>query len=243
MKVEQLRVFKTHKSGSLPEEYEDAVAISKDKLHIAISDGATEASFSKAWAEILVKNYIVNPTEVINSEWLSGPFKAFNDLIQPLDLPWYSRMKIDEEGSFATLLGLSIDSESKRFVSIALGDSCMFWKDDGGEHSFPISCVNDFNNSPYLISNQDMKNRQSYPLQELGNWDIGKGVTTIFLMTDAMAHWFMLEYTKGNKPWEYLIPLKSKDRFVKFIGELRDKKLIRNDDCTLVILKIINDMG
>jgi len=59
MKVE-IRSFYVQKLGNKLEEFEDAFdyKLTPDNLLLAMSDGATEASFSREWAQILTHGFI-----------------------------------------------------------------------------------------------------------------------------------------------------------------------------------------
>jgi hypothetical protein len=63
-----------------------------------------------------------------------------------------------------------------------------------------------------------------------------------FLMTDALASWFFQEYENGGKPWEIIGENTiDKSSFTNWIEQLRENKIIRNDDVTLLVLTILGD--
>src|SRR5205814_2951628 len=49
------------KSGNAANEYEDAYAVKPDSLRFAVADGASETSFAKQWAELLVGRFVLEP--------------------------------------------------------------------------------------------------------------------------------------------------------------------------------------
>ncbi len=69
-----------------------------------------------------------------------------------IELPWYAEQKV-ETGAFATFLGLTIDKGENSFEIIAVGD-CTFFQISNNElkFSFPIQSIEDFGNTPNLIS-------------------------------------------------------------------------------------------
>lgn len=240
-----LGAFKTNKFGNSSDEYEDSFAISSDRFKIAISDGATEASFSKEWAEILVNYFINNPPEKVTNEWLEAVYAKFISSINISKLPWYAQNKVIEQGSYATLSGIKIDNEGGNFIGLAVGDSCIFWVDSEGYHLFPFRNVEEFNSRPFLISTMKQNNDEidNEKNQKIINNKLSSGKTVFYLMTDALACWFVGECCKGNIPWNELDNIKDEENFLSFISELRNSKALKNDDVTLVMLEVIGDSG
>lgn len=235
--------YTTSKLGNKIEEYEDSYSISDDKLKIAIADGATEASFAREWAQILVNHFIQDPPEIITNQWLEPAIIQFSKSIDITRLPWYAQNKIIEQGSYSTLTGIIIDIEDESFLGISIGDSCVFWNDSEGLHSFPYRSVEEFNSRPFLIStisnNNEMINDEIN--QKIVNYKLSKGKTLFYLMTDALSCWFMEEHCKGKQPWDKLNILRDKNQFGTFIDEHRNSKVLKNDDVTLVIIEVTND--
>ncbi len=247
MNINFVKVFSTQKRGNTSDEYEDAYAhcLADERSVVAVSDGATEASFSKQWAKILVRRFVDSPTMVIDGDWLLDAYKEFYASIDIDSLPWHAQNKILEQGSFATLLGLEIDHEQKSFFAVAVGDSCLFWFDeDSGFHSFPQRSVDEFDSTPYLIATFKHKNEHlsETDKQHLRPLTLSQGKTTFYLMTDAIAHWFMNKCAKGDPPHDTLLAM-TDEHFEVFISELREKQEIKNDDVTVVIMEVINDDG
>jgi hypothetical protein len=71
-----------------------------------------------------------------------------------------------------------------------------------------------------------------------GSWIEGD---VFYLMTDALACWFLRQVEVGNKPLEDLreyASLTEPSRFLTWIESLRDKGLVRNDDSTLLRISV-----
>src|SRR6266568_755912 len=49
------------KAGNAADEYEDAYAVEPAALRYAVADGASETSFAKQWAELLVERFVHEP--------------------------------------------------------------------------------------------------------------------------------------------------------------------------------------
>src|SRR4051794_16848537 len=94
------------KAGNADDENEDFAdfLVGDAGVDIAVSDGATEAAFSRQWARTIVRHWITSPAPGV-----SGVLDAARgDWLQAIpareDLPWFGQAKFDE-GSAATFLG------------------------------------------------------------------------------------------------------------------------------------------
>jgi len=226
----------------------------------AIADGASTAYLSGLWATVLVDgfgsyddeitsaNFLdLIQTLILNENWtprLAGYIKKREDEGKPLS--WYDEMAL-QNGAASTLLEISFNLEEKKinenFSALAIGDSCLFQvRSNDLITKFPLNSSADFDNSPLLISSDPKRNGH---LQEkiafLENQSIVIG-DKFFLMTDALASWFFQEYEKGDKPWEIIGErVMDKSSFTDWIEQLRENKLMRNDDVTLMVLTIRGD--
>src|SRR5271156_5397119 len=108
------KVFWTPKAGNSEAEYEDAAfwhhvdpEWNAEFFRFAVADGATQTSFSRLWAQLLVHAYC-------KGQLLSN---KLHTSLQPLQtrwqghitnkpLPWFAQEKI-RQGAFSTLLGLA----------------------------------------------------------------------------------------------------------------------------------------
>ena len=59
-----------------------------------------------------------------------------------------------------------------------------------------------------------------------------------FMATDALGQWFLAQHAAGAKPGVALDDLKTEAAFVAFIADLRQERLIRNDDVTLLTIRL-----
>ncbi|MCG7860445.1 hypothetical protein MD537_25915, partial [Flavihumibacter sediminis] len=75
-------------------------------LRFAISDGATETSFSKEWSDLLVTYYKDNSFEQDHfGSTLDKASKSWQSIATAIELPWYAQQKA-EIGAFAAFLGV-----------------------------------------------------------------------------------------------------------------------------------------
>src|SRR5256885_280886 len=89
-------------------------------------------------------------------------------------------------------------SENGRF---AVGDSCLFHiSKDQLVKTFPVATPEEFGNLPDLLGSRPMSDEVLARRQKLerGKWQAGD---RFFLMTDALAHWFLCRHKAAGKPW------------------------------------------
>ena len=93
-------------------------------LRFAVADGASETSFAKEWAELLVARFIAAPPQPADLRAWVEPMQATwaqSHLEKPA--AWYAEQKA-RDGAFSSLLGLAIEDDKWR--ALAVGDSCLF---------------------------------------------------------------------------------------------------------------------
>ena len=234
------------KAGNTDGEYEDAFWPGEsretlaEELRAAVADGATETSFAGLWANQLVRAHCAGmPAE----DWpaqLPHLRAQWRNQIQNDSLPWYAEEKA-RSGAFSSLLGLTLqmgerdDTPSGRWQAVAIGDSCLFQiRNESLLVSFPLSLSEQFNSRPNLLSSiyapEDAE--QTFTVTA-GDW---QSDDAFYLMTDALACWFLRECEKGAHPWAILRDLNTQDAKASFpdlIAQLRAERRMRNDDVTL----------
>lgn len=252
--------FSLCKEGETPSSNRDAYYPKKgntwDKKKgntiIAISDGATQSYLSGKWAETLVnifKTIRYSPNtfkEKIfaksSKDWIK--FVQEYQIIREREsrpLKWYELEGIDE-GAYATLVVLTIHppetGDTGEWEAFARGDSCLFYihKNEFG-YAFPLENSNEFNNTPPLLSSLSNMNSKVQFKEKKGSYATGD---IIYLMTDALAAWFLRENENNNKPWEILDNnSEEQENFDKWVKKLRMDSAIENDDVTLLRIEFI----
>jgi hypothetical protein len=225
------------KQGSGPEEYEDACAGNLGLGRFAVADGATESSYAGQWARLLVEEFVATPSLEPSAwaTWLPDIQTRWESAVGHQPLPWYAEIK-RQQGAFATFLGVVL--EPPRFRALAVGDSCLFHIRNRGLHeAFPLKNSADFTSTPWLIGSRgftpDMMAERE--LRHEGEFQAGD---RLWLMTDALAQWFLHLTEAGHQPWELLEPLlvipEAAASFRSWIASLRGARQIRNDDVTLM---------
>ena len=258
------------KKGNPVEEYEDAFSHSLVDCRFAVADGATESAFADRWAKSLVSKFIAQPpfASVAAAElpqWLVPIQREWQEGIDWDHLPWFSESKA-RSGAFATIIGLEFSRAGShdhllqdehalqeqvenmelpgmglRWHALAIGDSCLFQiRADRLFEAFPLRHALEFNSRPVLVSSNPTSNARvweevSYTEGETQPDDI------FFLATDALSQWFLAAHESGKKPWELLCGLKTNDEFASFVSQLREGRLMRNDDTTLLTIRLNED--
>jgi len=253
--------FSIQKDGNLYYENEDKIYPLKknlvgNKLSFAIADGATEGYLSKLWASILVRTYV--KSQFLNSpisleEYIDLSINIWNKRLKQYlkrrennnkPIYWFEEIAL-QKGAFSTILGLTLhdeeDIKSKYWVSIAIGDSCLFQiRDDKLINCFPIDKSHLLNNRPTLLASNMLYNNKIVDYLHFQRSEYQNG-DHFYLMTDALSQWFLQEYETDSLPWNVLndFSVDNKKLFKKWIHKLRTEKAIRNDDVSMIHFHLI----
>jgi hypothetical protein len=211
--------------------------VDQNVVRIAAADGATDAIFSGLWARMLVKSYGKHRMNAKNLlQRVSRLGQVWNKVVQQRPLPWYAEERI-RAGAYAAFIGVELaqehDQASGTWSALACGDSCFFqMRNDKVLCSFPRSHSQEFSNKPFLLSSAVNSNLDEIHVAD-GSWEEGD---CFYLMTDALAIWFLSACEQEGVPWQILrdITLAKDPPFEQWIADLRRQHKIKNDDCTLV---------
>jgi hypothetical protein len=240
------RSFALHREGNRPEEYEDAFAGNPETGRFAVADGASESSFASLWAKLLVDGFAGRRKGPSPDGWLTPLRQRWAKEVDHLDLDWFAEEK-RQLGAFATFLGLSLKKPgpegSGGWKALAVGDCCLFQIGDNRlKAAFPLRRSADFDNRPLLLCSRAVGNDPADPLSRARKWG-GRWKTgdRFFLMTDALAQWFLGRREERRKPWKALVRrLAEPDATVAltgFVERLRRRGALANDDVTLLVVE------
>ncbi len=256
MKVQPYRSFSVAKLGNGPDENEDACRVAipepadcrERPARLAIADGATEAAFSREWANLLVDRFVdqepldpQNPSEATLAAWLEPCRTEWNESVRRRSIPWHGRAKV-RAGAMATFLGVNLQGNAGgelRWKAVAVGDCCLFVVREGCLHTaFPVDDPSDFGNTPHLLCSNPDSDLATGHISTSGG--ICQRGDVIILATDAVACWALTQRRRGADPWSALAGLhngSNADR-ERWVAERRADRSMRNDDATLLAVRI-----
>jgi len=129
--VELIQGFSVQKAGNAIAECEDIWGCVQRNpiMSIALSDGATESSFTREWASSLVTAFTDRqlPWQEVYAcatTWLLPLQATWQQWLKQQDLSWFAKRKAGE-GAFATFVSLEVFADLS-WKSLAVGDSCLF---------------------------------------------------------------------------------------------------------------------
>jgi hypothetical protein len=246
------------KRGNSESEYEDAfwlpkkTALAHGTIRLAVADGATETSYAGLWARLLVRSYgkYGYPVDPLDPG-LASARSIWRRCLSTRALPWYAEEKI-RMGAFSTLLGLSLTVDdvgnfsAGSWTAHAVGDSCLFQVQAGGEVvAFPLTASGEFSSRPALLSS--VAASASGPCEGFTANGVWKYGDVFYLMTDALACWFLASLERRSDPVELLRSHELPEDFPRLIAHLRSHSaedgapVLRNDDVTMVVCEMIRD--
>ncbi len=243
------RLFWQPKAGHQPAEYEDAywpqqeVAGEYPQFSWAIADGASESTFAALWAHLLVRAYCRGWFSAgcarqrltdLQNQWQTAVFNR--------QLSFFARRKAETEGAAAALLGITLYGDGT-WQAVAAGDCCLFQVDSEGQlrSTFPLTASQSFSYRPRLLVSLASSLHQPCELQRArGSWTMGD---RIYLLTDALAHWWLAAVEAGRKPWELVDAALEVRDMEQLVATLRNNKSLRNDDLTLLRIQLLLKEG
>ncbi len=235
------RVLWVPKRASTVDEYEDAHANSAtpDGGMFAVADGAAEASYSREWALALVGAYVGGAATEQVLQWDLPELQAAWRDRHPIDqAPYWAAEKL-ALGSHAALLGVRLFRRASlpRIHVLAAGDCNLAHVRASRLHcSFPITDSASFGTHPSLLSTSMPAAAQVRLMSYTEEW-VETG-DLLFLMTDALAAWFLRSAEAGGTPWEELLELPDEnEEFGRWVASKRGPEM-RNDDVTLILVEV-----
>ncbi len=245
----EIAYFTIPKVGEQKSDIEDAYSFSSDRSVVAIADGTSTSFLAGKWAKLLVEHFCLP-----NESSIDEIYRRWEEWLRPVQQKWrqhYLKIKTDktipwnakggdkDHGS-ATFVGLKLQPPSqageKIWEALAVGDSCLFQIKANSDKliAFPLDKSEQFTTvTKCFHSLPDYKSHQ--PVYTNGSYDPGD----IFLLaTDALAEWILNDYQIRSDRWRDLISV-DEEGFINLINQLRGDRLIKDDDTTLLRLKVV----
>lgn len=226
------------KLGEPPESCDDyGIAWASDdgsRARVALSDGASTSTFSGQWAALLVSWFMrrrVEPTAASLERVVNKLGALFLRNVRSRPLRWHTEQKL-QEGTYATLLGVSIDSDGT-WRALAVGDSCMFHvRGEALVTSFPYTSWEEFAARPILACTEARANGVMAEGIRTTEGRAEPGDLLVFA-TDGLAQWFMRNVETKRNPWEMFYETDDAEverNLELLINEERAERRMRNDD-------------
>jgi hypothetical protein len=231
------RVLSAPKRGHTADENEDAWAANPEWRRFAVADGASEASWSGLWARLVTEAFVAHRQPWVDASWLDEPRQSWSSQVDSLDLSWYAEMK-RAQGAYAAFLGLALrlptPDEPGRWRALAIGDSCLLRIRPGHPpRAFPLTSSAQFGNQPHLLGSRP-SGAPAF-VHDRGSCLPGD---RLYLLTDAVAQWFLHCCENDGQPWDDLDRLfgdsEGSAPFSDWIDARRERNELRNDDVTVL---------
>lgn len=121
------------------------------------------------------------------------------------------------------------------WVATAVGDTNLFHvRGDTLDRAFPLQDAASFDDFPDLITTDNIDAASLSTAVRHAQGYIRQG-DSLYICSDALAEWFLLEHAMKNRPWEVLGRL-TRGNFGEWLASERYENKIHNDDVTLVRL-------
>ncbi|WP_036477337.1 protein phosphatase 2C domain-containing protein [Myxosarcina sp. GI1] len=250
----QILAFSLPKISESAKSNQDRFARSLDGSLIALSDGAGSSLYPKQWAKLLVEAFChaENPIDRVSSsyhEWLKPIQEQWRQYylakITNPNRQWWQAGSASKRCGFATFLGLSLSnpdgSASGKWQAVAVGDSCLFKLEPDSDKllSFPLENSEEFKSTTKCWSS--LPDDSSFPPQFLEGY-CQQG--DIFLLaTDALSQWLLANFASQSSEWKQIFELQRQEDFVRVIQQLRQKRSLKNDDTTAILIKILDEVS
>lgn len=256
--------FFVPKRGCSVQEYEDASWVGPDglssgqlegpSLRVAVSDGASASLLASRWARRLVCAF-GTARDVTKTK--AGFLAAYREAAGGWDaevaryiaereersapIQWYEEPGL-ARGAHATIVALDFreaaPGQAGSWRAVGLGDSCVFQvRDEALRTSFPVSDTAGFSYRPPLLASRGADDDiiRRHIARHSADWDHGD---SFYVMTDALAAWFLRKVESGGRPWEPLRGLGAPGAFSNWVDGQRDSDELHDDDTTLVRIEI-----
>ena len=236
------RIFQLHKRSSYVfSSIQDKICFDNQKQIYAISDGATQGYKSEIWSEKLVKSFVNKPNFEVNS--LLQDFKVYAESFQKIPNTENSNpaLRALEErkrmqGGFATFMGVKIEGGELEYISS--GDVCGFVKSNDILQGFPFSKVEELDQDKGFLGTQKVINGENKAEQfRQGKISLKKG-DRVILMTDAIARLTL----RDKSILDRILSFRNYEDFFQFITKEWENKRLEEDDITIGIIEVSDDI-
>lgn len=203
----------------------------------ALSDGATESFAPRQWAQVVVQTFLER--QVVDRDWIRRAGTRYARNFDRETMSWSAQAAFDR-GSFATLLGLTLDPGRQAARVLAIGDSLAVLGEGGRiRATFPYQRPEQFRQRPLLLATHLADNARLLApgvlAQATVQWSLrGLRDPILVLMTDALGAWLLSDPAVR---WARLLRLRNRVQFESLVRTERACGQMRRDDTTLLRIR------
>ena len=99
--------------------------------------------------------------------------------------------------------------------------------------AFPITDSTHFDSVPILLHTDPARSGETYIRRVSGTYTPSD---TFYLMSDALAAWFLQEVEAQREPWNWIKGVETRQELAGRIRALRDAGRLRNDDVAIAVV-------
>lgn len=245
----QVQQFLLPKAGALVEECEDAIGVNLAAGRIALADGATEAFDARSWAQRLAAGWVACEPAPLTREtftaWAIEQGNALHDAWAGRTLAWYAEEKA-RRGSFAAFVGVqfALDSAAPCWQTFTLGDSCVLQQHNGAiSYALPIADPQLFTSTPVLVPSRGQLHEYAFAQAQVACNGFAPD-DVLWLLTDAVAEWFLKRAAVQDEVIERLARLLMADRsdaLAELFQAERRARRMKDDDVAIVRVTLTAD--
>lgn len=221
----------------LDEPNEDVCGTLLFRHRYALSDGATESFAPRQWAQVVVQAFL--DRQAVDRDWIRRASARYARGFDRDMMSWSAQAAFDR-GSFATLLGLTLDSGRRTAQVLGIGDSLAVLGEGGRiRATFPYQSPEQFRQRPLLLATHLADNARLFApgamAQATVQWSLhGLHDPVLLLVTDALGAWLLSDPVAR---WERLLRLRNRVQFGSLVRAERACGRMRRDDTTLLRIR------
>lgn len=245
----QIKSFITHSEDLNFLCCSDRMSINLQNNKIAIADGVSRSHVPSIWASILTNSF--TESDLSLEEWVDEITKKLlcelsskwnkcvteiEDTADEEEREYYIMTREKYKIASSTFIGVEIIENVLKYV--AIGDSCLFICDNDNGIFQVVSGydkINGFTNLTECISSDSTICGEVL----IGRIEVNNGY--ILLMTDALSDWFIKKYKENPFIVDVLWSINNHHEFQDFIHKERFSYNLKDDDITLIIIKLTNE--
>jgi hypothetical protein len=200
---------------------------------VAVADGASSTLFSGLWAELLTNAFVSVESGDSPLPEIASLRQQWFERVTRTPLPWHQQTQLSL-GAAAAFIGVVI-APSGLWKAVSVGDCALLQVREGTcIKAFPAQHTQDIAQLPALLRTHG----SLHYTDEEAEIQVAEGNLLVndrlFLVTDALAGWFLEEMERKREPWNWLDDIRDSQNFQRRVTQLRHLNRLKDDDKTLI---------